>query len=58
MSASDGVAVHRFVLVDSGGHTWPGASPTADSDFLGPTIANYDAKEQAWAFFAAVKHGF
>ncbi len=45
-------ANHKLVLVEGGGHTWPGAAPTADEGFLGPTTTNYDASEAGWAFFA------
>ena len=48
-----GGANHKLVLVEGGGHTWPGAAPTADEGFLGPTTANFDATEAGWAFFAA-----
>ncbi len=46
-----GGAIHKLVLVEGGGHTWPGAALTADDGFLGATTANYDATEAAWAFF-------
>ena len=46
-------ADHRLVLVDGGGHTWPGAAPPADAGFLGPTTTSVDATEMAWEFFAS-----
>ena len=48
-----GGADHKLVLVEGGGHTWPGAAPTADEGFLGPTTANFDATEAGWVFFAS-----
>ncbi len=48
-----GGANHKLVLVEGGGHTWPGAAPTAEEAFLGPTTANFDATEAGWAFFAS-----
>ena len=48
-----GGADHRLILVEGGGHTWPGAPPTPDAELLGPTTPNYDATEMGWAFFAA-----
>jgi polyhydroxybutyrate depolymerase len=49
----DDGANHKLVLVEGGGHTWPGAATTADEAFLGPTTANFDATEAGWAFFAS-----
>lgn len=49
----DDGADHKLILVEDGGHTWPGAAPTADEGFLGPTTANFDATEAGWAFFAS-----
>ncbi|CAN0486918.1 unnamed protein product, partial [Phaeothamnion confervicola] len=46
-------ADHQLILVDGGGHTWPGAAPTADADFLGPTTTSFDATATAWAFFVS-----
>ncbi len=46
-------ADHRLVLVEGGGHTWPGAAPTADEGFLGPTTTNFDATGAGWAFFTS-----
>jgi len=48
-----GGADHKLVLVEGGGHTWPGAAPTQDEGFLGPTTANLDATEAGWAFFTS-----
>lgn len=48
-----GGAAHELILVDGGGHTWPGAAPTADADFLGPTISELDATSTVWKFFVA-----
>lgn len=48
-----GGAEHRLVLVEGGGHTWPGAAPAADADFVGATTTNFDATEASWDFFAS-----
>ena len=48
-----GDANHKLVLVEGGGHTWPGAAPSADEGFVGPTTANFDATEAGWAFFTS-----
>lgn len=48
-----GGADHHLILVDGGGHTWPGAAPMSDAEFLGPTTTNISATEMAWAFFAS-----
>jgi polyhydroxybutyrate depolymerase len=47
-------AEHRLVLIDGGGHTWPG-SPTPPDAVLGVTTTNYDATDASWEFFSA--HG-
>lgn len=52
-----GGAEHRLVLVEGGGHTWPGAAPAADADFVGPTTMNFDATEASWEFFASHSKG-
>jgi len=49
----DDGADHRLVLVEGGGHTWPGAAPF-DEAFMGPTTTNYDATEAGWAYFASL----
>lgn len=46
-------AAHELMLIDGGGHTWPGAAPTADADFVGPTTSELDATSTAWKFFVA-----
>ena len=41
-----------LVVVDRGGHTWPGAS---DIPGLGPTTQEINAAEVIWAFFSQAR---
>lgn len=45
-------ADHELILLDGGGHTWPGAAETDDAGFLGSTATDLDATETIWTFFA------
>ena len=38
-----------LVLIDGGGHTWPGRRPPAE--ILGKSTRNISANEMIWAFF-------
>lgn len=48
----DGEATHELILIDGGGHTWPGSAPTPDADLMGSTTTELDATLTIWDFFA------
>lgn len=42
----------EFVVVEGGGHSWPGSEFSESiGDIVGPTTFDIDASEEAWAFF-------
>ena len=44
-------ADHELVIVEGGGHTWPGAPIPAGGELMGTTSTEFSATELAWEFF-------
>ncbi len=42
----------RVLRIEGGGHTWPGGSQYAPAALIGTTNRDFDASEDAWAWFA------